>query len=951
MKFVSLLGRTLPVALLLGLVGCTDDPVTPTPPVVAAEPTWEVVGSELEGALLSISGTSPEDVWAVGGDAKGRDGLVLHFDGTDWTRVASNTPYDLWWVHALAPDDVFISGSGGTILRFDGTTLVRQATPGLAAHTVFGLWASGPSDVWAVGGVSGRYGFIWHFDGATWQDVPLPDAVPLNNQGELPALFKVWGRGPDDVYVVGGDGLLLHYDGNAWAVVPTATDELLFTVHGDDDEVVIVGGGNNGVVLSGDGDAEGPSDAPLLQGVHVGPDGTFWACGARGTIYRRLPGKDWAQVENVPDLNPESLHAIWVDPEGSVWTVGGGVLSPALDQGVVLRGRPSSAEEIATVTPPEDLPPPDTSCPADRVDIAPGQSIARRWNELLLDSIRRDIPRPTNHSRNLFHTSVAIYDAWAAYDVTADGYVVQEKLTATDVAEARRIAISYAAYRVMHHRYEKEVGGTTSVDCYDAFMAVLGLDPDDTHATGDDPIALGNRIGAQIIAQFADDGANEANGYADTTSYAPVNAPLFVDRAGTQAAFPYQWQELNLAQAETQNGIIIDAGLQGYIGPNWGYVTPFALPGDPEGDGTHHDWPDDPADAPIATKQAWAVEVIQRTAELDHDDGTTIDISPASLGNNTLGTNDGAGHGLNPVTNQAYTPNSVPRGDFGRVLAEFWADGPSSETPPGHWNTIANRVADTPGLERLLYGEGTPVDALEWDVKVYLALNGAVHDAAITAWGLKRKYTSSRPITIIRHMAGLGQSTDPGGPSYDPEGLPLVAGTIELITDESAAPGQRHHHLRWWKGELALRAWRGEPGRRDDEFGGVGWIRAVDWIPYQRRTFVTPAFPGFVSGHSTFSRAAAEVLTRITGSPYFPGGLGEYVAGQNEYLVFEDGPSVEVRLQWASYYDASDQAGQSRLWGGIHVSPDDLVGRELGSLCGVDAADLARTYFEGTAIP
>jgi hypothetical protein len=108
---------------------------------------------------------------------------------------------------------------------------------------------------------------------------------------------------------------------------------------------------------------------------------------------------------------------------------------------------------------------------------------------------------------------------------------------------------------------------------------------------------------------------------------------------------------------------------------------------------------------------------------------------------------------------------------------------------------------------------------------------------------------------------------------------------------------------------------------------------------------VTPAFPGFVSGHSTFSRAAAELLTELTGSPYFPGGLGEFVAERDAYLRFERGPSTEVRLQWATYFDAADQAGRSRLWGGIHVEPDDLVGRTLGSQVGLDAWARARVQF------
>jgi hypothetical protein len=114
---------------------------------------------------------------------------------------------------------------------------------------------------------------------------------------------------------------------------------------------------------------------------------------------------------------------------------------------------------------------------------------------------------------------------------------------------------------------------------------------------------------------------------------------------------------------------------------------------------------------------------------------------------------------------------------------------------------------------------------------------------------------------------------------------------------------------------------------------------------------VTPAFPGFTSGHSTFSRSAAEVLTDLNGSPYFPGGLGEFVATAHEYLTFEDGPSVDVHLQWGTYFDAADQAGQSRLWGGIHIAADDFVGRRTGSQVGLWAVAHARTHFDGTAVP
>jgi hypothetical protein len=102
-----------------------------------------------------------------------------------------------------------------------------------------------------------------------------------------------------------------------------------------------------------------------------------------------------------------------------------------------------------------------------------------------------------------------------------------------------------------------------------------------------------------------------------------------------------------------------------------------------------------------------------------------------------------------------------------------------------------------------------------------------------------------------------------------------------------------------------------------------------------------------VSGHSTFSRAAAEVLTLLTGTPYFPGGMGVFDAPKNEYLVFEDGPSVDIQLQWATYRDASDQASLSRLWGGIHPPIDDVPGRQLGIKIGPQAFFKAQEYFRG----
>jgi uncharacterized protein YaiE (UPF0345 family) len=151
--------------------------------------------------------------------------------------------------------------------------------------------------------------------------------------------------------------------------------------------------------------------------------------------------------------------------------------------------------------------------------------------------------------------------------------------------------------------------------------------------------------------------------------------------------------------------------------------------------------------------------------------------------------------------------------------------------------------------------------------------------------------------------------------------------------------------LRGNEGKIAVRAWhRNNSGGPGDS--RVEWILGTTWVPYQQATFVTPSFQGYISGHSTFSRAAAEVLTGITGSEYFPGGLTEWTVKAATFR-FDVGPSTDVALQWATYYDAADQAGQSRLFGGIHVQADDFTGRVLGSTCGKDAWAFAQRVYAG----
>ena len=615
-------------------------------------------------------------------------------------------------------------------------------------------------------------------------------------------------------------------------------------------------------------------------------------------------------------------------------------------------------------------------------------SVARRWNEVLLQAIRNDFARPTVHARNLFHVAAATYDAWAAYAETESRWLLGRERIGTQcsfdslpdaahVEDARNEAISHAAYRLIMHRFAESPGSKQIQRDADALMGYLGFDPEfesTDYPAGDNPgAALGNHIAACYVSFGLADGANEANGYANQ-AYEPVNPALEPSKPGNPNIVDRnRWQPLKLEVAIDQAGNLVDSEPE-FIGPEWGSVEPFALR---EADLTtyqrdgweykvYHDPGPPPAyDGTLADQYKWNFALVAAWAShLSTDDGTTMDVSPASVGNLddadyptqfkdyesfydfNEGGDPGDGYDVNPATGAPYDAQVVPRGDYVRVLAEFWADGPDSETPPGHWFVIANEVSDHPSLERRYMGSGGELGKLEWDAKLYFALGGAMHDVAVAAWGIKGYYDYIRPISAIRAMADLGQGSDADSPSYHVDGIPLREGLVELVGEDDPLAGDDGEHV----DKVKLYSWRGHDFVEDPEtdVAEVGWILAENWWPYQRPTFVTPPFAGYVSGHSTYSRAAAEVLTAFTGDEYFPGGMSSFEIRRDEFLVFEEGPSVDMRLEWARYRDAADQCSLSRIWGGIHPPADDIPGRLIGIEVGLDAFELADRFFRGT---
>ena len=148
-------------------------------------------------------------------------------------------------------------------------------------------------------------------------------------------------------------------------------------------------------------------------------------------------------------------------------------------------------------------------------------------------------------------------------------------------------------------------------------------------------------------------------------------------------------------------------------------------------------------------------------------------------------------------------------------------------------------------------------------------------------------------------------------------------------------------------GEIAVRAWAGDPG--DPETETAASAGSGRWSGCRTSADVRDAgVPGLHLGPQHVQPLGGRGADGLDRQPVLPRRPGR-LHGQGRALTFEEGPTADVTLQWATYFDAADQAGQSRLWGGIHISADDLTGREVGSEVGIEAWNAARRYYDGTA--
>jgi PAP2 superfamily len=447
------------------------------------------------------------------------------------------------------------------------------------------------------------------------------------------------------------------------------------------------------------------------------------------------------------------------------------------------------------------------------------KSTAVQWNEVFLEAVRKGTLGPPMVARGsaLMHT--AMYDAWAPYD---------DKAVPTIAGSVQRVPSNLknaesANTSVSHAAYGALVELFPAQKAtFDQAMKDRGLDPNNTSALEQTAAGLGNAAAKSVVAYYRTDGSNSLG------DLSPANPVPYADYTGyvpkntaTQQLDPEAWQPLTFSNGRTP----------GFMAPHWGKVRTFSMA-------------NGAALRPSIALPKFASKEYQD--QVDQILQITANLTDEQI-----------------------------------AIAEFWADGPTSETPPGTWCMIAAFIS-----QKYRYG-------LAQDIKMFFALTNALKDASICCWEAKVSFNSARPVTAIRARYAGKQ----------------IVGYLGKDLGFGLMPGEK-------------------------------------WNPAQPSTFTSPPFAEFTSGHSTFSSAAAEVLSQFTGSDSY----GDTYTVQPGKVAFDPAyPKSEISLSWNTFTDAANQAGFSRLYGGIHFSNGNEFGKSMGRIVGMETFQKALTYFAGSA--
>lgn len=527
---------------------------------------------------------------------------------------------------------------------------------------------------------------------------------------------------------------------------------------------------------------------------------------------------------------------------------------------------------------------------------------------------------PTIASRAYAMMHTAMYDAWAAFDPTAERVsrdvfqtdptvgeangVLDQLAEASPTEAAKEKAMSFAAFTVLN---------TLFPDMAELFETVLGgryeLNAGDTSSL---EARIGIDAANDLLALRIADGANQTNNYEAEGSLSRYATQFGVNSGGPE-------QEGRDITAWTPEEVPFDSGgpLQPFLTPQWEFVEDFALGQTADGTVNYR--------LPPAPQPFFGEGFSNSALSLD-DKTITLSIAdnaaPVSIGGILYG--DGAIIPVDENTKEELVTNGVINEVFiaqaeevvefsanltdeHKLIAEFWEDGNGTSFPPGTFMSFGQFVS------------ARDQHSIDDDAKLFLALGNAVMDAGIATWHSKVETDYARPVRAIRDLGELG-----------------------LLGEKKTIDGVTGYYVE------ALVPLADPDGDGKFTSPGTGEILATEWTTFQRPGDSSPPFAEYTSGHSAFSAAGAAVLAAFTGSDEFGGSVSFATnASQFEFGV----PALETILSWETFSDAALESGLSRLYGGIHFHEGNVNGTTLGYSVGESAFEQARAFWEGTADP
>ena len=509
------------------------------------------------------------------------------------------------------------------------------------------------------------------------------------------------------------------------------------------------------------------------------------------------------------------------------------------------------------------------------------------WDQIAQFLIAEDAIGPTNAARvfSILHT--AIYDAYAAYSEVSI-----------------RVSVDLLNDNFEISNSGRNNNGPEDAMHFAAHTVLSTMFPDSS--------AVVDRVFEDRLGLSIDDMDGNAAIIGRDAAYDVLTPRLaemaFLDSLSASLYSPQNSNDKNISNivAWTPEG---NENLQSILSPEFSLLEPFALPQLSDGSTNYEQFRPPPPEPFFTTTFADAqINIANKSFNLTRAVSIDGDLYPA--GADIPVSRDLIGLAINPEfisQTEALIYASANLQPEQRVVAELWEDNLGTSFPPGAMMSLAQFTSERDGHD------------IASDAQLFLSMGNAMLDAAISTWDAKLFYDYARPFQVVRSLGELGLIGSPG---------------IDEMTGEAG------HVIE------AFAGWDPDTGASL----GTQTILALNFVTYQLTQLqggsFSPPFPEYVSGHSGFSSAASSVLNAFTGSDYLGATLSIPAKSSDFDPTF---PNTDLELYWETFSDLAQEAGMSRIYGGIHFDQGNEEGLILGTQIGTYSYELGVSFADGSA--